>query len=198
MYKILFSTTLVSLLFSCSPNTIEETAEAPLGIDSTYYLNKGQEITQAAFDTLSKTLQSAIAERGPAGAIEFCNIQALPITTSATTDNVFEIKRTSLKIRNPQNTPTDFEKDVLNLYAEAFSQQKELQGKLILRGDTVHFFRPIKLMPMCTMCHGNKENIPEEVSEKLSRLYPEDLATGYAPGDFRGMWHVKLRAKGLL
>jgi hypothetical protein len=189
--RIFLSTTLISLLFSCGPGAPSEIVQQRSETDSTYYLEKGQEITQAAFDTLSKTLQNAIAERGAASAIVFCNIQALPITTSAATDDVFEIKRTSLKIRNPQNAATDFERNILNDFAQAFSKEEELKSRVISRGDTVHFFRPIKLMPMCTMCHGNKKNIPAEVSEKLSQLYPNDLATGYSPGDLRGMWHVK-------
>jgi hypothetical protein len=188
---ILVSTAIVSVLFSCTPDAPSENNLQQSEVDSTYYLDKGQELTQATFDTLSKTLQNAIAERGIAGAIEFCNIEALPITDSKISQNVWEIKRTSLKVRNPLNEPNEFEQHMLAKFHRAADSGGELNNELLVRGDTVHFFRPIKLMPLCANCHGNKDLLQPDVLAKLNELYPNDKATGYSPGDLRGMWHVK-------
>jgi hypothetical protein len=196
--NIVLSVSLISLLFSCSPDAPSESTQQQLEIDSTYYLEKGQEITQATFDTLSKTLQNAIAERGIAGAIEFCNIEALPITDSKMSDDVWAIKRTTSKTRNPLNEANDYEREMLSIFHRKGDAGEEIKNELLVRGDTVHFFRPIKLMPLCANCHGKKEQLQPYVLEKLNVLYPNDKATGYAPGDLRGMWHVKFKLKGLL
>jgi hypothetical protein len=193
--RIFLSSTLISLLFSCGPGAPSEIDHQRSETDSTYYLEKGQEITQATFDTLSKTLQNAIAERGIAGAIEFCNIEALPITGSRKTQDVWEIKRTSFKTRNPLNEPNDYEREMLSIFHRKADAGEEIKNELHVRGDTVHFFRPIKLMPLCANCHGHKDQLQPEVLAKLNELYPNDKATGYSPGDLRGMWHVKFGIK---
>jgi hypothetical protein len=190
---ILVSTAVVSILFSCNPDAPTESTDQQSEIDSMYYLDKGQEITQSTFDTLSKTLQSAIAERGIEGAIEFCKVEALPITFSTVSQDVWEIKRTSLKVRNPLNEPTEFEREMLSKLHGKEEAGGELNNELLVRGDTVHFFRPIRLMPLCANCHGNKDQMQANVLAKLNELYPNDQATGYAPGDLRGLWHVKFR-----
>jgi hypothetical protein len=43
---------------------------------------------------------------------------------------------------------------------------------------------------MCLQCHG--ANIAPPVAAKLAELYPEDQATGFAAGDFRGLFWVEL------
>jgi hypothetical protein len=196
--NIVLSASLISLLFSCSTDAPSDSSQQRSEIDSTYYLEKGQEITQATFDTLSKTLQNAIADRGIAGAIEFCNIQALPITDSKMSQDVWEIKRTSFKTRNPLNEPNDLEREILSTFHRKADAGNELNNELFVRGDTVHFFRPIKLMPFCANCHGHKDQLQPDVLAKLNELYPNDRATGYSPGDLRGMWHVKFKAMGML
>jgi hypothetical protein len=48
-------------------------------------------------------------------------------------------------------------------------------------------FRYMKAIPtddVCLMCHG--EQIQENLSAELQRLYPNDQATGYKKGDIRG------------
>ncbi|MBA3898879.1 MAG: DUF3365 domain-containing protein [Bacteroidetes bacterium] len=191
---ILFPAILFMFLIAISScgNTENEHVSLPQPhiIDSAWYLNQGQQITQAAFDSLSQTLQKAIAEQGMVDAIVFCQINAYPITASATTDEVVYIKRTALKYRNPENAPTDLERQILNGYFKSFNRGEELQSRILASGDTIHFFRPIKLMPLCANCHGPKENINPEVLSKINELYPNDKATGFAPGDLRGMWHV--------
>ena len=43
----------------------------------------------------------------------------------------------------------------------------------------------------CLACHGTADNIPEAVKRKLAADYPNDRATGYAPGQIRGAVTVK-------
>jgi hypothetical protein len=182
-------------LFSCGQKPAESQIVERTPIDSTYYFNRGDMLTKAAFDSLSKTLQNAIRESGPAEAIAFCNIHALPITEAALTDEAFALKRTSLNLRNPKNKPTAFERDILEAYSQSFARGEKLESRLVVREDTVHFAKPIMLMPLCTACHGDKQNLAPQVLSKIEALYPADEATGFSPGDLRGMWHVKFKAR---
>jgi hypothetical protein len=191
----LLSFVLSGLLLSCGQKPGESQIVERMPIDSAYYLNRGDAITKAAFDSLSKTLQNAIRERGPAEAIAFCNSHALPITEAALTDEAYALKRTSLKIRNPKNKPSDFERSLLESYSQSFARGEKLESRLVMREDTVHFAKPIMLMPLCTACHGGKQNMAPQVLSKIDALYPADEATDYASGDLRGMWHVKFKAR---
>lgn len=46
--------------------------------------------------------------------------------------------------------------------------------------------KPLVVGGACLACHGPREDIDPDVREVLDRRYPEDEATGYATGDFRG------------
>ncbi|MBW2376809.1 MAG: DUF3365 domain-containing protein [Deltaproteobacteria bacterium] len=46
------------------------------------------------------------------------------------------------------------------------------------------------MQPLCVTCHGAE--LPPDLRARLAELYPEDQATGYAAGDFRGVFWVEL------
>ena len=50
----------------------------------------------------------------------------------------------------------------------------------------LRYLRPIVVKAPCLKCHGPSESIDPEVRAILEESYPEDLAVGYAEGDFRG------------
>ena len=55
-------------------------------------------------------------------------------------------------------------------------------------GGRLGYLEPIYLQAMCLQCHGS--DLGSGVRERLAELYPEDRATGFAEGDFRGMFWV--------
>jgi hypothetical protein len=55
-----------------------------------------------------------------------------------------------------------------------------------LPGGRVGYAEPIRVQALCLTCHGGA--IPESMSARLDDLYPEDRATGYEVGDFRGLF----------
>ena len=71
------------------------------------------------------------------------------------------------------------------------SIQKIEQGEVLL------YTKPILLTnALCLSCNGDpKKDIAPETSAKLKELYPQDSATGYAIGDLRGMWALRLPKK---
>ena len=51
------------------------------------------------------------------------------------------------------------------------------------------YAEPIIVQPMCLACHG--ESLAPEIAAKISEAYPDDQATGFKVGDFRGVFWVE-------
>ena len=51
---------------------------------------------------------------------------------------------------------------------------------------------PISTMPLCLMCHGEKNSLMEPIRTALHENYPDDQATGFAPGDLRGWFWLEI------
>ncbi|HHT9135020.1 MAG TPA: Tll0287-like domain-containing protein [Candidatus Avalokitesvara rifleensis] len=98
------------------------------------------------------------------------------------------LKQTSLKTRNPDNTPDDWETETLKkLDSPGYSKGKAFAEMVTVKGKaTYRYMRPIYITPVCLPCHGEKESIPKEIREFLESRYPQDAATGYKTGDLRG------------
>ncbi len=170
---------------------------------------KENEILQVKGDlaamTLVKSLKSevkqAIETEGVAKAISVCNEKALPLTQKVaeqSNDNI-SIKRTSFKYRNPANAPDKVESMALNHYENLIRSGNKLPGfytqKVIQNGDTsFYYYKPMKTEMLCLLCHGDGNAISPQVKSMLAELYPDDRATGYHEGDFRGLIRVKFRS----
>ncbi len=151
------------------------------------FLSLGDSLTRITFDTLSKTLKLQMAEGGPLKAIEFCNVQAYPLTQTYSQAFGAEVKRTSEKFRNPANAPDKREREVLKL----FEQQPDLkQHAEKYRDGRVRYYKPIIVQELCLTCHGNTESFSSELKTTIKEKYPKDQAINYKPGDLRGMWSV--------
>lgn len=156
----------------------------------------GDEISAEAQQALISTLQQAIADKGVGGAVEFCHIEALPITHEVGKKHNVTIKRVSMKHRNPSNNPTDVEKNLLEAYA--YNVENGIENKPNIQkiddGETLLFSKAIAIPNgMCLNCHGEpKKEIAEETLTKIETLYPDDQATGFKVGDLRGMWSISL------
>ncbi len=161
--------------------------------ETTQYLQKGKEITQSSFKALSSELKAALARGGIEEAIAYCNIEAMPITDSLSEAYDVKIRRTSLQARNPGNKPTEEEKEILEGYMELHKQGDTLRPAVHRIGkDKVLFTAPIMVQPLCLNCHGEiGKSLQEKNYEIIRKHYPEDQATGYQMGDFRGMWSIE-------
>ena len=58
----------------------------------------------------------------------------------------------------------------------------------------LRLLRPIVVAAPCLTCHGAPANIDPEVRRLLAERYPNDQATGYRTGDFRGAVWVRIAA----
>jgi len=148
---------------------------------------RGAEITAAVGKTLVGTVQSQMAAGGVQQAINFCRLNALPITDSLSQIHGVSIKRTALKLRSYNNAPDSLERMVLNKYVSS----KNYESQLMSTKSGAVYFEPIMLKGFCQTCHGIPgESMTLETDSIIKSIYHADAATGFAEGDFRGMWAV--------
>ena len=57
-------------------------------------------------------------------------------------------------------------------------------------GRALRWMSPIKLVGLCTQCHGNDVEIATATRAAIMDRYPDDQATDFATGDLRGAFTV--------
>lgn len=170
-----------------------ETTETQPEVD---YLKIGKDLAIQTKSNLSKNLIAAIEQGGSEGAVEFCNINAMPIMDSMSLALDAKIKRVSDQPRNPKNKANGAELDFIQNWKKANAAGKlhppvlnEVDGKMIA-------FYPIVTNQMCLQCHGNiDKDINTATLTKIKKLYPADQATGYADNELRGIFVVEMDKK---
>jgi len=157
----------------------------------------GDSAAVALSRALVSRVQAALAEGGPAYAIEFCSERALPIT-AAVQDSLaggLELKRTSLRIRNPANAPDSLERAALTYFQSELEAGRPMPPYHLQQTESGwRYYKPIVVADFCTACHGPRESLDPAVRRVLAERYPSDQATGYSPGDFRGVIRVSVPA----
>ena len=125
---------------------------------------------------LQKQLKSAMADGGPTAAIEVCNVAAPQIAQTASTVRGWSVGRTSLKLRNPDNAPDEWELGVLRDFdtrKAAGEDPGTLDHAEFVAGDgqrTFRYMKAIGTQPVCTVCHGT--SIAPEVTARLDAPVP--------------------------
>lgn len=154
-----------------------------------------QAIEQLATN-LKKRLSTTLKAEGPVAAVNVCKTEAPKITADTTNNGRISIERTSLKVRNPANTPDEWELKTLL----SFEQQKakganidSLEQSAFVTSNGQKYYRFMKAIPtqsLCLTCHGN--NVKPELLETILSHYPYDQASGFSEGDIRGAFSVKI------
>ena len=145
---------------------------------------------------LKQELLSAIQEGGIAKAIDTCKLRAPIITQNTSTRFLLEVRRTSLKWRNPDNSPDEWERKILTQFSQRAASGESLtmlnateityaSGK-----GTYRYMQAIPMQEICLNCHGDKNMLPPAVVNVLHTSYPNDNATGFSVGDIRGAFSV--------
>jgi nitrate reductase cytochrome c-type subunit len=157
------------------------------------YAAIGLEYATAAKELLGKNLLGAIQSKGTAYALEFCNVQAMPLTDSIARVHQAEIRRVSDKNRNPKNAATREEVVILKNFQADIDAGREPQPVLKQASGKVHFYYPIVTNSMCLSCHGTEKDIAPAVAKRIIEFYPMDKATGYAENQVRGIWSITFK-----
>lgn len=194
----------IAALFACNETSDTNAKQSPPGIGSApqaplveddreklqAWLDRGEAMVQVAFDSLRTRLSAAIAKGGAPYAVAYCQVSADDILASARSGRE-DIRRTSLKYRNPDNAANEQERMVLKGMQKEILAGREASAQLLVQNGQAHYYQPILVQALCLNCHGHVESdISAETLERIDSLYPEDRARGYAVGDLRGMWHI--------
>jgi hypothetical protein len=179
---------LLALLAACAAETPPE-APAPDPAD----IAAAQAAAQAVGQRLKARLMEAVAEEGPAAAIGVCSDEAPEIAAAVSAEAGLSVGRTALRVRNPANAPDAYERAQLMAFEDALSDGADpatLSHAAVVEG-TFRWMKPIIMQQECTLCHGAA--LPDAVAAAVAARYPEDAATGFAPGDLRGAFTVMRR-----
>lgn len=165
--------------------------------DDAQSLVEARNVASAIPPKLLNMLTEEIARNGPEGAISVCREKAPQMAKEASEKTGWNIRRVSLKNRNPKAVPDAWEQAVLaDFDKRAATGEKPAsleKGELVVDGDT-KTYRYMKALPtneLCMGCHGAPERLSPAVKSKLDELYPHDKATGYSPGQIRGAITLK-------
>jgi len=153
-----------------------------------------RETVKEFMQTLKSELQAGMKEGGPVNAISVCNLSAPAIANTYSVRNGWDVGRTSLKLRNPDNAPDVWERSVLESFDErkrAGEDPMKMEQYEVVRKDGSSEFRYMKAIPtaqLCLACHG--EQLDSITRTRIEKLYPRDQALGYKQGDIRGAFTI--------
>ena len=158
----------------------------------------GQEelLAQASFRVkqfsteLKAELIAAIQSGGLNAGVEVCHSKAPKIAERLSTQG-WSVARTSLKTRNQENTPDQWETAMLKQFDARFQQGEKAENLVTILSDKNHF-RFMKAIPMdqvCLACHGS--SIDSNLQKTIQKYYPNDTATGFALEDIRGAFTLQ-------
>jgi hypothetical protein len=147
--------------------------------------DRGAELLKPFKQELQAALRQGL-EQGPAQAIQACRIEAPRISASLSVDGV-TLGRSSHRLRNPANAAPEWVTPIM----ESWVREPGLREPLTidLPDSQRGYVEPIVVQPLCLACHG--ENLEPDVASGIRDLYPDDQATGFEAGDFRGVFWVE-------
>ncbi len=171
---------------------------ATKGLSEEEALGESRQVTMSLVNGTKKTLKSFLGEGDFLKAIKGCSEEAPSIAQKYTDQTGYYVRRVSLKYRNPDDIPDQYEKGVL----EKFDSLR-VEGKMVVEHEDyrvvkeggkqyLRYMKPLITKKLCLNCHGSKEDIPATVKGFLNTNYPEDRATGFKVGDVRGAVSVKI------
>ena len=110
--------------------------------------------------TLKQELQAGMQAGGPMNAVSVCNLTAPGIANTYSIRNGWDVGRTSLKTRNPENAPDAWERSVLETFEErklAGEDPMKMEYYEVVRQNGTRKLRYMKAIPtgqLCLACHG--------------------------------------------
>lgn len=186
-------------LFSCKEKVDKEESteivEVKTAVDEKAMAKLADSIAIHAQKTLLSNVVNAIQKGGTEYAVDFCNTTAISITDSIADLYTVNIQRITNKPRNPDNhLATTQDSLVWNRMLQFAQNEGKLPaGSLENDGVDYYYYKPIAMgMPTCVQCHGGANDINPRTKDIINQRYPNDQATGYKTGDFRGLWKIKM------
>ncbi|SFC12514.1 Tll0287-like domain-containing protein [Kaistella jeonii] len=192
MKKVLLLSGLAFLSIHCGNKVVHQEVSGKEIMDNKSELSSDS-LNNYATQTkklLMKNVGQQIQKGGVESALDYCNIEAMPLTKSMSDKHGLVISRVSDKMRNLKNVANSEELKLIEHY-----KKQLLAGELLKPVQTeTHYYEPLITNAMCLQCHGEVgKNIQPKVAEKIAQLYPNDLATGYKENEIRGLISIKTK-----
>lgn len=165
--------------------------------DEARLLEEARTIPQKMQPRLLEVLQGEILKSGHVGAIAVCREKAPQMAKALSEAKGMQIRRVSLKNRNPKAVPDAWERRVLEDFdkrTQGGEKPAGLETSEIVMEDGKRVFRYMRALPtqdLCLACHGTDDRLDKDVKAKLKELYPDDKAVGYSAAQIRGAITVK-------
>ena len=140
---------------------------------------------------LKVRLTKAMQQGGAAAAVGICHQEAPLIAREVAGDHGFQLGRSSHRVRNPDNTPAPEIAAYLQKYAALPAEQAPVQVLPQKSGEWL-ILAPIATQALCLTCHGDPATFSPELTRELRQRYPKDHATGFGPGQLRGVFWARL------
>lgn len=194
MKKLLILNVLIifGLISGCSENKIEVSENQIAGMRAT---------AVEFMKDLKSILINQIRTNGMLSAVSVCSDTTQVLTNNFGVQKGVYVKRVSLKNRNVNNAPDDFEKRVLNKFT-LMQLNNELNddseyAEIVEEGEFkyLRYLKPILVQAECLNCHGSENDISPEVEQLINQEYPNDNAVEYKIGDLRGAVSLKKNIK---
>lgn len=153
------------------------------------------ERARAALQPFQRELMGALRaglEEGVVEAIDVCSVQAPELAADHSEAGIepgrVSLGRTSDRLRNPDNRAPDW---VAPLWERMRADPENAIPRTVRLADgDIGHVQPIRVAPLCLACHGSE--LAPEVAAAIDARYPEDRARGYAAGDLRGTFWIRL------
>lgn len=165
--------------------------------DAAFIEQRAQQATQRLAKALASRLKASMRVGGPLAAIDTCHVEAPGITETTGEAEGLVVARTALRVRNPANTPDEWEQTQLERFSTALAEGAAPGSLSALErvdtggGDHVwRYMQPILTGGLCLQCHGDV--LAPEVAAAIAERYPNDQATGFALSSLRGAFTVTI------
>jgi hypothetical protein len=147
-------------------------------------------------EQLKELLRQELGRGGLDGAIAVCAEVAQEKTADYRATFKNDIRRVSLRRRNPANEPDAYERAALESFDQlpVEARPKAEHWEVVSEDgrESLRYLKPLVANAMCLTCHGDPAGIPEPVRQALREHYPDDQATGFDVGDVRGAITIRI------
>ena len=146
---------------------------------------------------MMEVLKEETKKAGPANATVVCREKAPVMSKAVSEQSGWNIRRVSLRQRNPKAVPDAWERAVLEDFdrraAAGEDGAKMEKSELVVDGGKTvqRYMKALPTQALCMTCHGAPDTLDADLTEQLRKLYPDDKAVGYRPGDIRGAITMK-------
>jgi hypothetical protein len=161
------------------------------------WVAQARSVATAVPPKLLQVLTEAIAKGGAADAVTVCQDTAPKMARAASEQTGWQVRRVSLRNRNPKAVPDAWERDTLEDFdrrsaaGEAPATLERSAVQTIDGQPVQRYMRALPTQGLCLGCHGAEEALAPGVAERVKALYPDDKAVGYSVGKIRGAMTLK-------